>query len=43
MVLRGEDPKYKERMQMLNEKAFANLDGSAGEKIYNYLKDWIKH
>lgn len=41
MVLREEDPKYKERMQMLKEKAFANIDGTAGEKIYAYLKDWI--
>ena len=41
MVERGEDPKQEERMQMLRQKAFANLDGTAGEKIYAYLKEWI--
>ena len=41
MVERGEDPKQEERMQMLRGKAFANLDGTAGEKIYAYLKEWI--
>ena len=38
MVLAGEDPKYDERMNMLKSKSFANLDGSAGEKIYKELK-----
>ena len=41
MVARGEDPKKEERMQMLHKKAFANLDGTAGEKIYAYLKDYV--
>ncbi len=39
MVRRGEDPKREERMQMLHERAFANLDGTAGEKIYACLKE----
>ena len=41
MVARREDPKGAERMQMLRERAFANLDGTAGEKIYAYLKEWL--
>ena len=41
MVQRGEDTKREERMQMLHGKAFANLDGTAGEKIYASLKEWI--
>lgn len=38
MILAEEDPMYEERMNMLKRKSFANLDGSAGEKIYNELK-----
>ncbi len=34
MVIKGEDPKYGERMEMLKQ-AFENMDGSAGKKIYN--------
>lgn len=41
MVYKGEDPKREERMHMLRTKAFANLDGTAGEKIYARLKDEI--
>ncbi len=37
MVLKGEDSKYHGRMELLNSKSFANMDGTAGEKIYNHL------
>lgn len=37
MVLKGEDAKYDERMEILRNKSFANMDGTAGEKIYNHL------
>lgn len=38
MVLKGEDPKHEERMKMLKNKSFNNMDGTAGEKIYQYLR-----
>ncbi|MCI9109034.1 MAG: hypothetical protein HFI00_12705 [Lachnospiraceae bacterium] len=41
MVAEGEDPKYEERMEMLKRRSFANMDGCAGRKIYDYLKEWI--
>lgn len=37
MVLRGEDPAHDERMNMLREKSFANMDGSAGRRILDEL------
>lgn len=37
MVLENDDPMYEERMQMLSEKSFTNLDGTAGKKILNEL------
>lgn len=37
MVLRGEDPMYEERMEMLRRKTFDNMDGSAGRKILDEL------
>ena len=37
MVLRGEDPAHDERMNMLHEKSFANMDGTAGRRIFNEL------
>lgn len=39
MVINNEDPMYEERMRMLTEKAFANTDGTAGEKILQHLID----
>lgn len=41
MVQKGEDPKRDERIKMLRNKAFASLDGTAGLKIFAYLKKWI--
>lgn len=41
MVMSKKDPKYEERMNMLHSRSFANLDGTAGEKIYLYLKEFI--
>lgn len=37
-VIDGIDPKYEERVQEI-ERAFPNLDGQAGSKIYNFLKE----
>ena len=37
MVLIENDEKYEERMRILREKSFANLDGTAGEEIYKHL------
>lgn len=34
MVMKGKDPKYQERMRML-EHAFLNMNGNAGKEIYN--------
>ena len=36
-VLTGKDPLYEKRIEAVQE-AFPNLDGSAGEKIYSFLK-----
>lgn len=36
-VIKGFDPLYELRMEAV-KRAFPNLDGTAGEKIYNYLK-----
>ncbi|HHT57295.1 CDP-glycerol glycerophosphotransferase family protein [Herbinix luporum] len=40
MVCRGEDPLYNQRMDMIN-KAFLNMDGTAGEKAYCMVRDQI--
>lgn len=37
MVKKGEDPIKNERMEMIN-KAFLNLDGTVGEKIYEQIR-----
>ncbi len=37
MILRGEDPMKDERMAMLREKSFANMDGSVGRRIFDEL------
>lgn len=42
MILRGEDPGYEERMSMLRNRAFANMDGTAGIHIYEHIKKYIR-
>lgn len=42
MILAGEDPMREERIHMLGTRAFANMDGTAGEKIYEELKSNYK-
>ncbi|MBE5885005.1 MAG: hypothetical protein E7284_01180 [Lachnospiraceae bacterium] len=37
-IVNGIDPKFEERIAEIN-KAFPNLDGTAGKKIYRYLKE----
>lgn len=37
-VVQGIDSRYDERIEEI-KKAFPNLDGKAGERIYNYLKE----
>jgi len=36
MVLNGDDPLYEKRMKMIN-RAFLNLDGTVGEKVYRQV------
>ncbi len=43
MVINKEDPKRAIRMSMLNERAFANLDGSAGRKAFEQVCFEIKN
>jgi len=38
MVLSGEDYKYEQRMQDVH-RAFSNLEGTIGVKLYNKLKE----
>jgi len=40
MVIRGEDPKYEERMNEIN-KAFLNINNPVGDIIYKKILDEI--
>lgn len=42
MICRGEDPKKEERMDMVNNRPFANLDGTAGAKAYKEIKKYLE-
>lgn len=42
MIAEGRDPKKLERMAMLNERAFANLDGTAGQKVFDSILSYIE-
>ena len=42
MVLEGKDPGHDERMKMLREKSFANMDGTAGKRILDELLGGLK-
>lgn len=37
MVLKGEDPMFDERMEMISSRTYSNMDGTAGEKIFESL------
>lgn len=41
MVVRGEDPRYSERMHVI-EKALLNCDGTCGEKVMEYIKQAVE-
>ncbi len=42
MISDGKDPKKQERMAMLNDRAFANLDGTAGQKVFDSILSYIE-
>lgn len=39
MVVSGADPKREERRKMIYERAFLNLDGTVGKKVYQEIKE----
>ncbi len=42
MVTEGQDPRRQERMDMLNDRAFANLDGTAGRKAFTHILSYLE-
>ena len=42
MVTEGQDPRKQERMDMLNDRAFANLDGTAGRKAFTHILSYLE-
>ena len=42
MVTEGQDPRKQERMDMLNDRAFANLDGTAGRKAFTHIVSYLE-